>query len=247
MPIVRTDPRSPVAVGDYFTSLKGTRIMEYELVRSRRKTAVLHIDPAGRLMVKAPLHMPLYVIEGFIEEKRDWIEKTAARMQAAQENRRARLGEKPSELPLWGEMVPVVHTPPYGYADGAFSLPEDMTLGEALPYINRLYRSIAKRVLIPRTWELAEKYGFSVSDVKISSAETRWGSCSGKKSINLSWKLAFAAPHLADYVIIHELCHTRFMDHSPRFWAEVGKYIPDHRQCREGLKETQRILEKYGI
>lgn len=80
-------------------------------------------------------------------------------------------------------------------------------------------RHQSKKVLIPRLQQLANKYSFSFAHCSIHKTHGRWGSCSSKGNINLSLYLVLLPRHLQEYVMLHELCHTRHMDHSPRFWA----------------------------
>lgn len=83
---------------------------------------------------------------------------------------------------------------------------------------------IQAKVYLPlRLYELAKKWDFHYTDCKIQSSRTRWGSCSGCNSINLSLFLMCVPSHLSDYVILHELCHTIHHDHSPQFWAEMNR------------------------
>lgn len=89
--------------------------------------------------------------------------------------------------------------------------------------ISYFMRKEAKRLFPNRTKQLADKYGFTFSDVKIQSSKTRWGSCSGLKSINLSLYLMLLPAHLVDYVILHELCHTKEMNHGVKFWSWMDK------------------------
>ncbi len=89
--------------------------------------------------------------------------------------------------------------------------------------ISYFMRKEAKRLFPNRTKQLADKYGFTFSDVKIQSSKTRWGSCSGLKSINLSLYLMLLPSHLVDYVILHELCHTKEMNHGVNFWRWMDK------------------------
>lgn len=84
--------------------------------------------------------------------------------------------------------------------------------------INYFLRKEAKRILPQRVEELAGQFGFSFSGVKIQSSKTRWGSCSKEQNINLSFYLMLLPQHLVDYVILHELCHTKEMNHGERFW-----------------------------
>jgi len=89
--------------------------------------------------------------------------------------------------------------------------------------ISYFLRKEAKRLLPGRTKQLALKYGFEVNDIKIQSSKTRWGSCSREKNINLSLFLMLLPAHLVDYVILHELCHTKEMNHGDKFWAWMDK------------------------
>jgi len=84
--------------------------------------------------------------------------------------------------------------------------------------INYFLRKEAKRILPQRVKELAGEFGFSFSGVKIQSSKTRWGSCSKEQNINLSFYMMLLPQHLVDYVILHELCHTKEMNHGERFW-----------------------------
>ena len=82
----------------------------------------------------------------------------------------------------------------------------------------------------------------SPAAVKINEAKGRWGSCSSKKSLNFSWRLMMAGESVIDYVVVHELAHLKEMNHSPRFWAEVGRVLPDYPGRRAKLKELQKLL-----
>jgi len=107
--------------------------------------------------------------------------------------------------------------------------------------ISYFLRKEAKRLLPGRTKQLAEKYGFTFADVKIQSSKTRWGSCSRAKSINLSLYLMLLPAHLIDYVILHELCHTKEMNHGDRFWAWMDK-VTDGKS-----KELRAQLKHYHM
>ena len=123
----------------------------------------------------------------------------------------------------------------------------DWSAQELLPYLRRLYSTIAKGTLIARTRLTADRMGIEIADVKVNSAKTRWGSCSAQKVINLSWKLIAADISLIDYVIVHELCHTRQMNHSEAFWENVRMVIPDYKERREALKDVQKVLSEFGL
>ena len=96
----------------------------------------------------------------------------------------------------------------------------------------------AKSILPPRLERLSKQCGLSYTSVKINSSQGRWGSCSGRKDINLSYYLVLLPSHLIDYVLLHELCHTREMNHSERFWALLNQLTEGKALAlREELKK----------
>ncbi len=89
-------------------------------------------------------------------------------------------------------------------------------------------RRNAQIILPPRLYRLAGKYGFSYGKLKINTSRSRWGSCSAQGNINLSSYLVLLPGHLIDYVLLHELCHTREMNHGPGFWKLMDE-VTDHK------------------
>jgi predicted metal-dependent hydrolase len=98
----------------------------------------------------------------------------------------------------------------------------------------------ARKKLKSRLRELARKNGFKFGKITIRSQKTRWGSCSGKNDISLNYKLVILPQDLLDYVIFHELVHTREHNHSPNFWEDLNKYVGDG-------KAKARILTEWGM
>lgn len=96
--------------------------------------------------------------------------------------------------------------------------------------LEKFYFTQAKKYIIPRCEYLAKKYGFTYENINISRAQTRWGSCSSKKNMNFSYRLVMSPVACIDYVIIHELCHLRQMNHSQKFWKEVEKIMPAYKK-----------------
>ena len=88
--------------------------------------------------------------------------------------------------------------------------------------IKESLRRQAKLLLPARLKQCAERAGLTYHTVRINSSQSRWGSCSSRKDINLSFYLLLLPAHLIDYVMLHELCHTLEMNHSPRFWAHLN-------------------------
>jgi predicted metal-dependent hydrolase len=98
------------------------------------------------------------------------------------------------------------------------------------------HREAARTFVHARLEALNAHYGFSYNRVAIRDQRSRWGSCSQKKNLNFNYRLVFLPPHLADYVIVHELCHLAEFNHGPAFWDLVAQVVPQHRACRGELR-----------
>ena len=109
-------------------------------------------------------------------------------------------------------------------------------------------RALADRAMgiIPdRTAHFASMIGVTYGRITIRNQKTRWGSCSAKGNLNFNCLLMLAPPEILDYVIVHELCHRKEMNHSPRFWSEVAKVIPDYKNHEKWLKtEGTRLMRR---
>ncbi len=102
----------------------------------------------------------------------------------------------------------------------------------------RLLTTRAKRVFPTKVKKFAEIIGVTYGNITIRMQKSRWGSCSGKGNLNFNCLLMNAPEEIVDYVVVHELCHRKEMNHSPRFWAEVEKVLPDYKERRKWLKEN---------
>ena len=98
-------------------------------------------------------------------------------------------------------------------------------------------KQVAKEFLEGRIKELADQFGFVYNRVTIRNQKTRWGSCSGKNNINLNMQLMNTPNHLIDYVILHELVHTKIKNHSPLFWGSLDKYVGNAKAIDKELKK----------
>lgn len=101
----------------------------------------------------------------------------------------------------------------------------------------------AKRIFTQTSLETAKRMGVTFQSVEISSARTRWGSCSQENAIRYSFRLLYAPKEVIEYVVVHELAHVKHKNHSPAFWREVGNYVPDYKTRRKWLKERGILMQ----
>ena len=100
----------------------------------------------------------------------------------------------------------------------------------------------AKQVFPERAAYWAPRIGVRPGRIAVRCQKTRWGSCSSKGSLNFNCLLMLAPAGVIDYIVVHELCHLKQMNHSKRFYAEIEKVLPDYRQHQQWLKENGRFL-----
>lgn len=95
----------------------------------------------------------------------------------------------------------------------------------------------ALKVIPERVEYFAKVIGVTYGKITVRNQKTRWGSCSSKGNLNFNCLLMLAPPEVLDYVVVHELCHRKQMNHSKAFWLEVEKVLPDYKEARKWLKE----------
>lgn len=210
----------------------------HKLVRSKRKTLSLIVELDGTLTVRAPLRMKEDDIRGFVDEKKNWIQRKQAKVKTeALAPRQYADGET---FPFLGKQIPlrlVMDQKPALVLDKSFKLTSS-ALPRAKSVFTDWYREEARRFLTGRVEYFAQEYGFTVKKIRISSARTRWGSCSSKGTLSFAWRLVLAPLEVIDYVVVHELCHMREMNHSRAFWALVASILPDYKKQRTWLKQN---------
>lgn len=217
---------------------------EYRLRHSARRSIALSIDRHG-LRVSAPLRTSLKDIEQLLRKHADWVvEKLAQRANRPMPS----LPGDGERLPLLGGEITLNHHPAGRSAWRFNGDTLELHLADAahIPALLKAALSDAGRNFFRQRLEhYAPLLGLSPPPLRISSARTRWGSCSSRGSISLSWRLAMLAPELVDYVICHELAHLKEMNHSPRFWAIVEQLCPNWQSLRATLRQQGRLIPDF--
>ena len=105
---------------------------------------------------------------------------------------------------------------------------------------NTMQSFLAREFRLARLHHFNQHYQFTWNRVAIRNPRRCWGSCTSLKNLNFSYKLLFLPPELADYIIVHELCHLKELNHGPAFWALVAEQVPDYRARRRALRHLER-------
>jgi predicted metal-dependent hydrolase len=218
--------------------------LNIQLIRSRkrRKTLSLRIKEDGRAVLSVPYHTPKGEIEKFIEEKKPWvIEKISEKERAIRETEKAFLpGEKFLYL---GESYPLEirdsnhREPPLKLSFGQFILSQNH-IEKARNHFVEWYKREAEEVIAGRVDYYSQKLHLFPKGIRITSAQSRWGSCSRDNRLSFSWRMIMAPLAIIDYILIHELAHIKEKNHSGRFWSYLESILPDYRNQRQWLKEN---------
>ncbi|MDI6736762.1 MAG: SprT family zinc-dependent metalloprotease [bacterium] len=226
-----------------------TNIKIDQIIRSKRKTLSLEITTDARLIVRAPRITSLSFIEKLILKKQLWIQdkqKLVKEKYAQSQSKRFVHGEKflylgntyhlclvnENTLSRFGEPV---------LFDEKFHLSRTY-LPEAKRLFNDWYRKQAYQKIKERVDWYSKLFGLKYNKFGITNAQKRWGSCSAKNNLHFSLRLIMAPLNVIDYVVIHELAHTKEKNHSKRFWNKVRTMLPDYQESKKWLRKNGHLL-----
>lgn len=210
----------------------------YRIIRnSKRKKTALRIAPDGTVELLVPQSFNDARAPELLSIYAPVIEK----LRSATPRRPELDFSGNSKFMLTGNLFELRHTHRLRIFDNAFLIPRGDAQSMKLAMIS-LYRELANAVFRKRMAIWEAKSGLSPVKMRITSANTRWGSCTSAKVISLSWKLVQCPLSCIDYVIIHELSHLKELNHSARFWKQVAEIMPDYQQHRQLLKQFAKKL-----
>lgn len=212
-------------------------IPEFTLIRSKRRTIALHIQPDTTLLVKAPLTLSKHEIEQFVAQQHKWIVKRRTLLTKSISQR------EDNQYPFLGQILTLT----YGnYTD--ISIDEKRLLFPiSLLFrkekeLNAWYIQQAKKIITEQAKKYAQEMKTTFSSITFSDTKSQWGRCTRDNRLQFNWRLVMAPLLVINYVIIHELAHTLVKDHSQIFWMKVRKIQPSYRQQIKWLKENGHTL-----
>jgi predicted metal-dependent hydrolase len=213
----------------------------YKIICSDRKTIALVINSEAKLTARAPFDAKESEIISFIKKKKRWILDKQKKISA--------LNNKHSPVSLKNGGSFLYQGNNYTIKTGGVSkiqisgenliLPKGCKKEKVIAWLKRE----AKKLIFERLDKYSSLMRVSYQAVRISSARTRWGSCSGKNNLNFTWRLIMCPLSAIDYVIIHELCHLKYKNHSPAFWEMVKKFYPKFKEQKKWLKTNRKIMD----
>lgn len=193
----------------------------------------LKIDAKNDIEVVIPSARYSHLVEPFIDSKKDWLKKHLAKNQLKEKYYDLESGFI-NFLGKRGEIVFVEgDSKKYIFREGKLFL--HSRIFPTTKEFELDIKKFAKNFLQERTSSMAKELRLNFNQITIREQRSRWGSCSSRGDISLNWKLIFYDEQVIDYVIVHELCHLREMNHSKNFWNLVGSILPEYKLLRRQL------------
>ena len=215
--------------------------------RSNRKTLSLSVMKDGVVCIKAPIHMKDETIERFVQEKQDWIRSKLSIIHATR--------DKFSEIINYNKFLIYGNSYSLAYSDikkiktsdnFEILIPKKIDNSKLLKSIKAWYKKAAKEILTERISYLSNYAKLFFNEIKIGDSKGRWGACNSKGTIILNFRLLMLPPAIIDYVLVHELCHLKEMNHSKNFWSLVETILPSYEKAKKTIKEYSFLLSLYN-
>jgi predicted metal-dependent hydrolase len=221
----------------------------------KAKRVRIQVSVEKGLVIVIPKRFSPSRVSSLIEKNRQWIERAFEKAKSFQRTvgptSDSQLPEQISLLALgqtWTVLVSRDDTKPLLVREmpATTLLVQGSIKDAAWPVaLKKWLTQRAKENLIPWLKRVSDETELPYSSVSIRQQRTRWGSCSSRGSISLNARLLFLPPELVTYVLVHELCHTRYLNHSARFWRLVESYLPDYRQSDRQLRDVGRQMPRW--
>ncbi len=234
------DAEAPVFAGDGF---------RYALRRSKRAKSIRITVGDDGVVLTIPHRVDERAGHAFIEERSSWINKTLAKIEAADDIVASRSLADGSTVPFLGaDLTLRLLDGPSGRVTVKPALGElwvrvpDERRETVAAALERWYRRQAKEIFTARLDAVVARNGTSYERVAVRDQKTRWGSCSTSGTISFNWRLLLAPEAVLDYVVEHEAAHIEVRDHSARFWALMDERVDDWRDSRLWLKRHGSTL-----
>ena len=226
-------------------------LLTYTVKVSQRSRSVrLQISREDGLVITVPKAFNQRLLPGILQSKLDWINRTIERINRLPIPAAKSLPDKLTLLAT-NETWLIVYRTESGNSISLAEQPHGRVLivsgkigGKTA--VKRILKGWLKekaaRLLPDWLDRISRKTGLPYQNLTIRDQKTRWGSCSALKNINLNLRLIFLPPHLVDYIIIHELCHTQVLSHSSTFWKLVASFYPQYKEARKQLRELAKEI-----
>jgi len=238
-----------------------TSKIEYNLIKSKRKTITISVDSKGNVLVKAPSRLTDEKILELVKNKSSWIERKLLLVEKVVGKTRERQYVNDEIFYYWGKecslqlivdatkkklnvniyddkLVVTIPTSKVGIIN------EDIIYESIIKVaLTKWYKQMAKVKISERVTYYESFFLEKPGSVIVKEQKKRWGSCSQDGTLRFNWRIIMAPEYIVDYIVVHEMCHLRYMNHASEFWNLVELILPDFKIRKDWLKKNGITLE----
>ncbi len=208
----------------------------YTVIKSRRRSFSVSVSAENKITVRCPLNFPDYKIEYFLNTKKDWLYKVIERNAAKLSVNDGLINYR--EIYVGGKKSPLV------FSDKN-AITFQCVYVKNLKAIKKTFISAFGDWFLDIVKDLSQQLNLHANGFFIKSYKSRWGCCDKSGNLYFNWMLFMLSPEIQRYVIIHELAHLVYFDHSENFWRLVENYEPDYKAIRKRLKTFDFLTRLY--
>lgn len=221
-----------------------SKIIEYKLIRSNRKTVTISILPTKVVVVKTPRYLSDKEIMSMVKKKAKWIDDKISNMPDYMESKLERRyvdGEKflyrgkEYKLKII-EDTKVKKTEILKQQDEIIVIMNHVDHQKISILLQEWYKEKAKELVIERINYYNTFINKKITGIKIKNQRKRWGSCSSLGNLNFNWRIIMMPDEIFDYIVVHEMCHLLYLNHSKDYWGSVEKILPDYQTREQWIK-----------
>lgn len=224
-------------------------LIEIEVIRSKRKNLCISINEDGKVIAKIPAYVSEPTLKELIDQKAAWIYEKREAVKQRQIKKVKRQYVNGATLMYMGKEVPMelIFAKQSNVelfldeetGDSKFVIHAPNTEVESMQkLLKKWYKKQSMEYLTQKVATYAQNMKVTYGSISIKSRKKQWGTCDTQGNLTFSWRLIMAREDVIDYVIVHELCHRKHMDHSKQFWNAVEQVLPDYKKREQWLQDN---------
>lgn len=232
-----------------------TQMSAYQIRESKRARKIkLQISTNDGLVVVVPKGIRHEEVDILVRSQSQWINRNLDKLSARKQYLIRQFGEGlPNiiSLPAINKCWKINYCQQAGMAGWTYSAFDHLNVYgnpvKAQKNIENWLTSIAREHLQEKLLALGNETGLTYKRIQIRAQKSRWGSCSARGTVSLNRNILFFAPEVVRYLLVHELCHTKYLNHSKKYWSLVEEYCPDYKISDKLLKEAWHLMPPWAV
>lgn len=228
-----------------------SKIIEYQLIKSNRKTVTISVLPTKEVIVKTPKYLSDKEVMKMVKQKAKWIDDKISKMQ---DNITFEKKYVDGDGILFkGKEYKLKVIEEIGLKKSVVRIHQDEIIiimnqinREQIPNVlDRWYKEKAKELVCEKIEHYNSFIHKKITNIRIKDQKKRWGSCSSLGNLNFNWRIIMMPEEMFDYIIVHEMCHLLYLNHSRDYWKSVEKILPDYKEREKWIRQngTKLLLQ----